>query len=81
MIYRVTLTNMPPKGKSNTRKGKDKNKIIDDTSIARLLSSIYRGEEGEEEREEGYDNINLSDTNSILETLVPALIFLCEKVN
>ena len=49
---------MPPKGKSNTRKGKDKDKIIDDTSLARLLSSVYRGEYGEEEREDGYDNID-----------------------
>ena len=81
MTYRVTLTNMPPKIKPNTRKGKDKDKIIDDTALARLLSSVYRGEEGEEEREEGYDNIDLSDSKSILETLVPALIFLCEKVN
>ena len=74
----MTLTNMPPKIKPNTRKGKDKDKIIDDTALARLLSSVY---EGEEEREEGYDKIDLSDSKSILETLVPALIFLCEKVN
>lgn len=64
---------MPPKTKS--RSAKTSVPDPDDNSIDQLLKSVYG------EKDVGAADINLTDPKSILETLVPALNYLCKKVN
>ena len=67
---------MPPKGKG--KGGNAANSATtnpDEAAIDKLLTSVFG------KKEPARSEVDLSDPKSILETLVPALTYLCDKVN